>query len=355
MSTINLKPIQRKIAALGIWFIEDNATKAFKIFKSRSPKSCPGERTIHRWFKQFKDGKFDFEHKPRPGRPITVTNESNVILIEKNLKEDRKVTIKKLSIKTGIKPSSVRNIIARKLKALKLRPLMNPYKLTQEMKDERVAWCRIMQEMYPTIESMEDIVTGDETYLFFEQERLGKEWTFPHEDTPRATKQMRYTHKKRMFYLFFNLKGIVHIAYRPLNLAANAKDYVLQLERVKNKLGKDGAEIVIHDDNSRVHTAGVTYEFYMKTSISRLTHPRYSPDLAPNDFWFIRKLKKALSTKSYSNDEILFEKTLKISQKIPSSEFKRCFEEWRNRWQRCIDKNGDYFEWKPRVIKRKIK
>ena len=354
MFKINLNRHQKKVAALGIWFTEENVTKALKIFQSNSPENCPAERTMRQWFNEFKNGKFMFEDLPKSGRPITVTNEKNIKRIQIHLKRDRKVTIKNLSAKTRIKKSSIRIIIARKLKALKLRPLMNPHKLTDEMKRERLEWCLKMQKMYPTLESMEEIVTGDETYLFFEQEKLGKEWTFPHEDTPRATKMMRYTQKKRMFYLFFNQKGIVHVAYRPLNQAANAEDYVLQLGIVKEKLGKYGIEIVIHDDNSRVHTAKLTYDYYMKTGMSRMSHPRYSPDLAPNDFWLIRKLKSALCTKKYSNVDFLYENSLKILKKIPSREYKRCFEEWRKRWGKCIERNGDYVEWKPRVIKRKI-
>lgn len=94
---------------------------------------------------------------------------------------------------------------------------MSPHKLTDEMKRERLEWCLKMQKTYLTLESIEGILTSDETHLFFQQEKLGKEWTFPHEDTPGATKMMRYTQKKRMFYLFFNQEGIVHVAYQPLN------------------------------------------------------------------------------------------------------------------------------------------
>ena len=294
---------------------------------------------------QFNRGHFQSKDSPRSGRPITVSTAANAKLIEDNLRKDREVTIKKTSIS---------RIIARKLKAKKLRPLMNLHKLTQEMKEERLAWYLKMQEMYHTLESMEDIVIGHETHLFSEYEVLGKRWTFPDEDTPRATKQMRYTHKKRVFHLFSNMKGIVDVAYRPLNQAANSNDHVVQLAQVLEKLGKDGVEVVIRG-NSRVHTAKRTHKFYEDTCASRLSHPKYSPDIAPNDFWFIRKLKKASATEIYSDDKILYEKTLKIAENISLSEYKRCFVEWRKRWQRCIDKNGDYFEWETRSIKKRNK
>lgn len=107
MSTINLKINQGEIAAFGIWFIEKNATKAFKILKSRSPENCPDERKIQRWSKQSQDGKFRFGHKSRPVRPFTVASELGVHLIEDNL-YDEKVTIEKLSVKAGGELSSVK-------------------------------------------------------------------------------------------------------------------------------------------------------------------------------------------------------------------------------------------------------
>ena len=55
--------------------------------------------------------------------------------------------------------------------------------------------------------------------------------------------------------MFFNKKGIVHVAFRPLNVAANAKNYKLQLQTVVNELAKDGAKVVIHDDNAPIHCA----------------------------------------------------------------------------------------------------
>ena len=235
----------------------------------------------------------------------------------------------------------------------KLRPIRNLHTLTQEYMEERLNWCIAVLRHLRTRNAKSSVVTSDETYLFFEQVHGGKEWTFEHEDTPRQTKHMRYTWKKRMYYLFFNSKGIVHVAFRPLNVAANSADYQVQLARVIENLGGVASKIVIHDDNARIHTSNSLVKFYRKTGLRRLTHPRYSPDLAPNDFWLIRKLKRALDGKYFAIEQELFDEVMKILKSIPAHEFARCFNEWLIRMQRCIDRKGGYVEYRTRCIKRR--
>ena len=275
-------------------------------------------------FKQFRGGNFQFDEKHRSGRPATVTTESDVEKVKQLVLKDRKISVRKI---LAIKRVTAWRIVSRKLKMQKIRPIRNPHTLTQELMEERFNWCTAMLRQLRTRNAKSSVVTSDETYLFFEQVRGGKEWTFEHKDTPRQTKHMRYTWKKRMYYLFFNSKGIVHVAFRPLNVAANSADYQVQLARVIENLGRDASKIVIHDDNARIHTSNSVVEFYRKIGLRRLTHPRYSPDLAPNDFWLISKLKRALDGKYIATEQELFDEVMKILKSIPAHEFARCFNE----------------------------
>ena len=55
-----------------------------------------------------------------------------------------------------------------------------------------------------------------------------------------------------------------------------------------------------------------------------MTHPRYSPDLARNDFWLIRKVKCELSGKNiYDKKEL--DEVMKILTSIPAEEYVRCY------------------------------
>ena len=66
----------------------------------------------------------------------------------------------------------------------------------------------------------------------------------------------------------------------------------------------------------------------------------YSPDLAPCDFWLSSKLK---TTRFRSRKEIMGKTTAKL-RCIPEEEFKRCFQKWQRRWEKCVHLQGKYFE-----------
>lgn len=183
----------------GLWLNEKSGKKGFETLKSTRIENCPAKRSVFRWFKEFEDGNFQFEHKPRSGRPVSVTTGSNVQIVKESFSKDRKLTYKRLSKSTKITKSSIRNIVIGKLKASKFRPIMNPHKLTVELMRERKEWCiKMLQKFEKNPHELDKVVTGDETYLFYEQEREGKVWTFPGEDYPRATKKTRFTSRKRM-------------------------------------------------------------------------------------------------------------------------------------------------------------
>ena len=158
------------------------------------------------------------------------------------------------------------------------------------------------------------------------------------------------THKKLMFTIFFNRKGEFLVEYQHLNQAASAATYCNLLEKVAEMLGHD---IVLHDDNAPIHTCEETLQFRIHNHISRLEHPPYSPDLAPLDFWLIRKIKKELEGRIYTNVENLHQEVIKIMENIPKEEFAKCFDEWMIRLMNCIDEEGKYFEFKKREIENK--
>lgn len=79
-----------------------------------------------------------------------------------------------------------------------------------------------------------------------------------------------------------------------------------------------------------------------------MTHTRYSPDLAPNDYWLIRKLKRSLDDFTAKDDEDLYQKVIHVLYDIPSNDFEKRFNVWLERMKLCVEANGNYFEWKRR-------
>ena len=42
--------------------------------------------------------------------------------------------------------------------------------------------------------------------------------------------------------------------------------------------------------------------------------------------------------------DIIKDTSTRLLNSIPADEFQGAFRAWQNRWQRCIDAEGDYFE-----------
>lgn len=75
-----------------------------------------------------------------------------------------------------------------------------------------------------------------------------------------------------------------------------------------------------------------------------MSHPPYSPDLSPCDFWLFKKIKKAFRGKNHTTDTELALAIDLFTAQIPKSEFEKCFKIWFERMDKCINENGGYFE-----------
>jgi hypothetical protein len=66
--------------------------------------------------------------------------------------------------------------------------------------------------------------------------------------------------------------------------------------------------------------------------------------MAPHDFWLFPKLKMPpKGARSESGEDIMWNATAKLNT-IPKDAFQKCFQQWRDRWDKCVHYQGDYFE-----------
>jgi len=84
--------------------------------------------------------------------------------------------------------------------------------------------------------------------------------------------------------------------------------------------------------------------FLAEKSIPVITQTPYSSDLAPSDFWLFPTLKMGLKgTRFATMENIKWNATTEL-QKIPKEAFRRCFQQWQDRWSKCVCAQGSYFE-----------
>jgi len=77
------------------------------------------------------------------------------------------------------------------------------------------------------------------------------------------------------------------------------------------------------------------WEFLAQNIITSLPHPPYSPDLAPCDFFLFPKLKTHLKGHHFGTVENV-QAAATRALNISSEDFLHCYEEWQQRWNRCI-------------------
>ena len=99
---------------------------------------------------------------------------------------------------------------------------------------------------------------------------------------------------------FLAKKSTITVAYY-----ANLLDQLRIVIREKRR-GKLSKEILLHQDNARVHTCKIAMDAVERNWYVLISHPAYSPDLAPSDYFLFPNLKKDIRGRHFrSNEEVV--------------------------------------------------
>ncbi|CAH1954595.1 unnamed protein product [Acanthoscelides obtectus] len=129
------------------------------------------------------------------------------------------------------------------------------------------------------------------------------------EEKPTKVIRSRFVSKK-MVATFVSKAS--HTATIPLNEQITLRKINLERRR-----------IILHQDNASPHTAQKTRQYLTVENVELLDHPSYSPDLITGR-----------SSDAFKNAVL----------DLPANEWNKCFENWFERMQMCINLRGEYFE-----------
>jgi hypothetical protein len=101
-------------------------------------------------------------------------------------------------------------------------------------------------------------------------------------------------------------------------------------------------KLIVHIDNASAHKASVAQNFFEHNPLKRFSHPQYSPDIFPSDFYLFRKMKSALTGQEIFDEIDLLELVTEILSGISHDELQAVFRSWVELVQAVIDANGDY-------------
>ena len=153
-----------------------------------------------------------------------------------------------------------------------------------------------------------------------------------------------------MLIAFFDSQGMVHKEFVPEGRTVNADFYVevlqhlcKRIQHVRPKMWEDRTFFLLHD-NAPAHTATRTVQFLAQKGITVLSHPPYSPDLSPPDYFLFPRLKFAMKGARYDLVEDIHNAVTRELKAIPLSAFSEAMNRLQTRSKRCVQLQGDYFE-----------
>lgn len=278
------------------------ATKIFSELCEVYGQSAVSLSTVCRWLKAFNNGSQGLEDRYRSGRPSTAITKGNIAAVKNLIDEDGRYTLQYIAKTVGISSGSVHDILTKQLMLRKVCARWVPHLLTTEQKNTRVKMAKELLAKYKNCDKrkISNIVTGDETWIYyFEPQRKidNKMWIQRNGARPIIAKRCQSA-KKVLYAIFFNSSGPVVQIPTPSRRSVTGQFYRdVVLKKVKKHYCKQRPKTGIRNvcllhDNAPAHKSKLVQAYLKEERIVQLSHPPYSPDLSPCDFFLFPKLKK---------------------------------------------------------------
>jgi len=103
-------------------------------------------------------------------------------------------------------------------------------------------------------------------------------------------------------------------------------------------------KVLFHHDNAPAHSSAIATAKLVELRYELLSHPPYSLDLAPCDFFLFPNMKKWLGGKRFTSNEEVIVETEAYFAEFDKSYFLDGLKKLEYRWTKCIELKEDYFE-----------
>lgn len=318
------------------------AVSTYESLSKQYHEEAPCLETVKRWFRKFRSGNEDLEDGRSTGRPIEIDRSNLKISIE----NDSTLTCKKAARVFNCSPQTICNNLHAIGKTFK-KGIWVPHNLTKMNKDERVKACNALINRNKKEPFVHRLITSDEKWITFSNQRMHGAWVNQNESGPRVPKRS-LTKNKVMLSVWWDSKGIIWWELLKSGETVDSQVYIDQLYTVQEELkilrpalvNRQG--VIFLQDNASSHTSKVTKNFLKELGWDLIKHPPYSPDLAPSDYHLFRSLEHFLKDKNYNSKEEV-ENDLEVFFREKTPEFyARAFQILPERWAKIVDSNGEY-------------
>ena len=267
------------------------------------------------------------------------------------IRDDRRITIDDIAERVGVSHGSAVNIV-NELGFAKVCTRWVPRQLLDFHKQARFEACSELIECHRSDKTfLSRIVTGDETWVHHYEplsKRSSMEWRHP--TSPRAKKfKSQRSAGKIMATVFWDIEGVILVDFMPKGTTINSDAYIDTLRKLKAKLRRvrphlDMSKVLLQHDNAKPHTSLKTREVIASFGWTTVTHPPYSPDLAPSDYHLFGPLKEGVRGQHFTSDQEVKHAVRNWLKMQPADFYKAGIVSLVHRWTVGIEKCGDYIE-----------
>ncbi|CAK9832788.1 Histone-lysine N-methyltransferase SETMAR [Anthophora retusa] len=317
-----------------------NASQAQKKLCAVYGNEALKERQCRNWFARFRSGDFSLKNAQRSGRPVEV-DETHIKAI---IDSDRHSITRDIAEKFNV----LHTCIEKKLKMLgyvKKLDLWIPHQLKEIHLTQRISICDSLLKRNEIDPFLKSLIIGDEKWIVYNNVNRKRSWVM--QDEPAQTTSKAEIHlKKIMLSVWWDYKETLYFELMPQNQTINSNVYVQQLAKLNDAIQEkrpvlsNRKGVVFHHDNAKPHTSLVTRQKLLELGWDVLSHPPYSPDLAPSDYHLFRSMQNSLNGKIFNNADDVRSHLIQFFDSKDQKFYERGIFTLPERWQKVIDKNG---------------
>ncbi|UYV70543.1 RGS7 [Cordylochernes scorpioides] len=326
---------------------------AFRMLTVAYGEATLDRSNVYRWYKMFSEVREDVNDKERAGRPSTSTTDEKINEVEKMILANRRITVREVAEDLNISIGSCHSIFINDLGMRRVAAKFVQKLLNCEQKQHRI---NIANEMLDSVRDdpnlLQRVITGAEAWVYgydVETKAQSSQWKLPHEPRPKKARQVR-SNVKVLLTVFFDCRGVVHHEFLSQGRTVNKEYYLQVMRNLREAIRQKRPDLwknknwLLHHDNAPAHTSLLVRDFLAKNNTLMMPQPPYSPDLPPCDFFLFPKLKRPMKGRRYATLDEIKTASKEELRKNQKNDFLKCFEDWKNRWHKCIISHGDYFE-----------
>ena len=146
------------------------------------------------------------------------------------------------------------------------------------------------------------------------------------------------------------------IEWVPEGQTVNQQYYLTVLATLRERVRKKRPVLwknkswILHQDNAPAHNTLSVKRYLAARGTPVLEHAPYSPDLAPCDLYLFPKIKSTLKGTRFESMEEVKRKSAELLNGLTKNYFQHCFEQWKKRMERCVERGGEYIEGEHSVV-----